>query len=113
MTDARQLAGLVGGQGDRLNCGRLMACHGVHLRTGQLNAHGTPYEPGRNDRQQRMRPDVSFAAEAPAHVARDDSDFLWRYFERDGHEVSQGEDSLTRFEDCEMSARIPAGQGRV
>ena len=113
MTDARQLAGLVGGQGDRLNCGRLMACHGVHLCTGQLNAHGTPYDPGRNDRQQRMRPDVSFASEAPAHVTRNDGDFLWGDFQCDRHEVAQREDALTCLEDRQTSARIPSRHGGV
>src|SRR5258708_4956700 len=79
VTDAGQLAIVIGPDRNRLNACGLVANHRIQLGARKLDAHGSVQDLRGKSRQQRMRPDVTFAAEAPTQKLTHNIDFLWWY----------------------------------
>jgi hypothetical protein len=113
VANAGELPASVRSQLDRLDRRRLVAYHRIHLRARQLDADGPVERPGGDRGQQRVRPDVSLAAEAAAQEMGYDGDLLERNAKHDRNQFLGAEDVLGGLVECQPAARIPGRHRRV
>src|SRR3989441_8264330 len=92
-----QLPILAGAERNGLDGRRLVTDHRIHLRARELQAHWALQNFCRERRQERMRPDISLAAEATTQEVRYDIDLLLGYAEHDRQELPSAEDMLGRL----------------
>src|SRR5260370_5104986 len=77
VTDAGQLAIVIGPDRNRLNACGLGANHRIQLGARKFDAHGSVQELRGEGRHQRIRPDATFAADAATHKITPNLHFLW------------------------------------
>src|SRR2546426_10233006 len=97
VSNAGQLPILAGAERNGLDGRRLVAGHRIHLRARQLQTHWATQNLRRERRQDRMRPDISLAAEATAQEGRYDIDLFLGYAEHDRQKLPGAEDVLGRL----------------
>src|SRR6266567_69561 len=97
MADAVQLAISLGAKPDYLHACCLVAGHGVHLCSGELDVNGPVQNFRRECRDECMRPDVSLAAKPAAEKVTDDVDLLLWNTENHGNQLPGSKDVLRSF----------------
>ena len=113
MANRSELPSLVGRQRDRLDRGGLVADHGVHLRAGQLDPHGTTHRAGGHACHERVRPHVRLASKPAPQEVRYHLDAVARQPENDRYEVTRAENVLRSVVQCEPAARVPGSERHV